>query len=229
MGPVCRAPQDMACSRLTEFEDTPTSQLTVDEFMKIDLEGECDPPSYTAGQRKLRMKQVRPTLAGPRLCSMPVSRLFSNVLCHVLILTSELGPKARLGLFPHGAQGEVDRRVGLGLSPGGAGGAPLPLAGGWQAAGSLDGPHAFPTAVRVCPGAALGAWGAVPLGHRCWPVSGGLGTLGAVKHTASPDGLLVSLLNVLIALFQLEQVLSKKLEDVEGNRPISPRQVPPAP
>ncbi|XP_045308144.1 transcription factor IIIB 90 kDa subunit isoform X1 [Leopardus geoffroyi] len=44
--------------RLTEFEDTPTSQLTVDEFMKIDLEEECDPPSYTAGQRKLRLKQV---------------------------------------------------------------------------------------------------------------------------------------------------------------------------
>uniref|UniRef100_A0A2K5D1V6 BRF1ral transcription factor IIIB subunit n=1 Tax=Aotus nancymaae TaxID=37293 RepID=A0A2K5D1V6_AOTNA len=39
--------------RLTEFEDTPTSQLTIDEFMKIDLEEECDPPSYTAGQRNL--------------------------------------------------------------------------------------------------------------------------------------------------------------------------------
>ena len=48
------------CFRLTEFEDTPTSQLTVDEFMKIDLEEECDPPSYTAGQRKLRLKQVGP-------------------------------------------------------------------------------------------------------------------------------------------------------------------------
>lgn len=48
------------CFRLTEFEDTPTSQLTVDEFMKIDLEEECDPPSYTAGQRKLRLKQVSP-------------------------------------------------------------------------------------------------------------------------------------------------------------------------
>lgn len=48
----------LLCLRLTEFEDTPTSQLTIDEFMKIDLEEECDPPSYTAGQRKLRMKQV---------------------------------------------------------------------------------------------------------------------------------------------------------------------------
>ncbi|XP_066883712.1 transcription factor IIIB 90 kDa subunit isoform X7 [Kogia breviceps] len=49
--------------RLTEFEDTPTSQLTVDEFMKVDLEEECDPPSYTAGQRKLRMKQLEQVLS----------------------------------------------------------------------------------------------------------------------------------------------------------------------
>lgn len=67
VGPACRAPHDMACSRLTEFEDTPTSQLTVDEFMKIDLEGECDPPSYTAGQRKVRMKQVSPCWSGRAL------------------------------------------------------------------------------------------------------------------------------------------------------------------
>lgn len=53
------------CLRLTEFEDTPTSQLTVDEFMKIDLEEECDPPSYTAGQRKLRAKQVGPPARRP--------------------------------------------------------------------------------------------------------------------------------------------------------------------
>lgn len=33
--------------------------------MKIDLEEECDPPSYTAGQRKLRMKQVSPPAHRP--------------------------------------------------------------------------------------------------------------------------------------------------------------------
>ncbi|XP_049646505.1 transcription factor IIIB 90 kDa subunit isoform X2 [Suncus etruscus] len=49
--------------RLTEFEDTPTSQLTVDEFMKVDLEEECDPPSYTAGQRRLRVKQLEQVLS----------------------------------------------------------------------------------------------------------------------------------------------------------------------
>lgn len=58
--------------RLTEFEDTPTSQLTVDEFMKIDLEEECDPPSYTAGQRKLRMKEVSHPRASPG-CPSPLS------------------------------------------------------------------------------------------------------------------------------------------------------------
>lgn len=44
--------------RLTEFEDTPTSQLTIDEFMKVDLEQECDPPSFTASQHKAKMQQV---------------------------------------------------------------------------------------------------------------------------------------------------------------------------
>uniref|UniRef100_A0AAY4B5H2 Transcription factor IIIB 90 kDa subunit n=1 Tax=Denticeps clupeoides TaxID=299321 RepID=A0AAY4B5H2_9TELE len=49
--------------RLTEFEDTPTSQLTIDEFMRVDLEQECDPPSYTAGQKKLKMQQLEQELA----------------------------------------------------------------------------------------------------------------------------------------------------------------------
>ncbi|KAG7466281.1 hypothetical protein MATL_G00163070 [Megalops atlanticus] len=49
--------------RLTEFEETPTSQLTIDEFMKVDLEQECDPPSFTAGQRKVKMKQLEEELA----------------------------------------------------------------------------------------------------------------------------------------------------------------------
>lgn len=43
---------------MTEFEDTPTSQLTIDEFMKVDLEQECDPPSFTASQHRTKMQQV---------------------------------------------------------------------------------------------------------------------------------------------------------------------------
>ncbi|XP_069806197.1 transcription factor IIIB 90 kDa subunit [Dendropsophus ebraccatus] len=49
--------------RLTEFEDTPTSQLTIDEFMKVDLEKECDPPSFVAGQRKVRLQQLEQELS----------------------------------------------------------------------------------------------------------------------------------------------------------------------
>ncbi|XP_053108512.1 transcription factor IIIB 90 kDa subunit isoform X3 [Hemicordylus capensis] len=49
--------------RLTEFEDTPASQLTIDEFMTIDLEEECDPPSFTAGQRKLKIQQLEKELS----------------------------------------------------------------------------------------------------------------------------------------------------------------------
>ncbi|XP_029985031.1 transcription factor IIIB 90 kDa subunit-like [Sphaeramia orbicularis] len=49
--------------RLTEFEDTPTSQLTIDEFMRVDLEQECDPPSFTAGQHKVKMQQLEQELA----------------------------------------------------------------------------------------------------------------------------------------------------------------------
>uniref|UniRef100_A0A8C3L2K9 Transcription factor IIIB 90 kDa subunit n=1 Tax=Chrysolophus pictus TaxID=9089 RepID=A0A8C3L2K9_CHRPC len=49
--------------RLTEFEYTPTSQLTIDEFMRIDLEEECDPPSFTAGQKKLKIQQLEKALS----------------------------------------------------------------------------------------------------------------------------------------------------------------------
>ncbi|XP_059209803.1 transcription factor IIIB 90 kDa subunit-like [Centropristis striata] len=42
--------------RLTEFEDTPTSQLTIEEFMRLDLDQECDPPCFTAGLMKKKAK-----------------------------------------------------------------------------------------------------------------------------------------------------------------------------
>ncbi|XP_030626602.1 transcription factor IIIB 90 kDa subunit [Chanos chanos] len=49
--------------RLTEFEDTPTSHLTIDEFMRVDLEQECDPPSFVAGQKKIKMQELEKELA----------------------------------------------------------------------------------------------------------------------------------------------------------------------
>ncbi|XP_053358087.1 BRF1 RNA polymerase III transcription initiation factor subunit a [Clarias gariepinus] len=49
--------------RLNEFEETPTSELTIDEFMRVDLDQECDPPSFKAGQRKLRLQKIEEELA----------------------------------------------------------------------------------------------------------------------------------------------------------------------
>ncbi|XP_060918216.1 transcription factor IIIB 90 kDa subunit-like [Labrus mixtus] len=44
--------------RLTEFEGTPTSQLTIEEFMKVDLDQECDPPCFTEGLMKKKVRQL---------------------------------------------------------------------------------------------------------------------------------------------------------------------------
>ncbi|XP_036431213.1 BRF1 RNA polymerase III transcription initiation factor subunit a [Colossoma macropomum] len=49
--------------RLSEFEETPTSELTIEEFMRVDLEEECDPPSFKNGQRKLRLQKIEEELA----------------------------------------------------------------------------------------------------------------------------------------------------------------------
>ncbi|KAK5879511.1 hypothetical protein CesoFtcFv8_022619 [Champsocephalus esox] len=60
---VVKVCQTTLRKRLTEFEDTPTSQLTIDEFMKVDLEQECDPPSFTASKHKAKMQQLEHELA----------------------------------------------------------------------------------------------------------------------------------------------------------------------
>uniref|UniRef100_A0A1A8H4T2 Transcription factor IIIB 90 kDa subunit n=1 Tax=Nothobranchius korthausae TaxID=1143690 RepID=A0A1A8H4T2_9TELE len=60
---VVKVCQTTLRKRLTEFEETPTSQLTIDEFMRVDLEQECDPPSFTAGQHKAKMQQLEQELA----------------------------------------------------------------------------------------------------------------------------------------------------------------------
>uniref|UniRef100_A0A3P8RXA0 Transcription factor TFIIB cyclin-like domain-containing protein n=1 Tax=Amphiprion percula TaxID=161767 RepID=A0A3P8RXA0_AMPPE len=55
--------------RLVEFEDTPTSQLTIEEFMKVDLDQECDPPCFTAGLKKIKAQQVRVLITRRRTVS----------------------------------------------------------------------------------------------------------------------------------------------------------------
>lgn len=42
--------------RLEEFEDTPSSSLTMSEFMKIDMESEADPPAYTQSRKRARLE-----------------------------------------------------------------------------------------------------------------------------------------------------------------------------
>ncbi|KAM3594011.1 uncharacterized protein V6R79_000624 [Siganus canaliculatus] len=44
--------------RLVEFKDTPTSELTIEEFMRVDLDQECDPPCFTEGLRKKKVQQL---------------------------------------------------------------------------------------------------------------------------------------------------------------------------
>ena len=43
--------------RLLEFEDTPSSQLTPQEFETIDLEEEADPPAFVAAKKKAKTGQ----------------------------------------------------------------------------------------------------------------------------------------------------------------------------
>ncbi|XP_061559713.1 BRF1 RNA polymerase III transcription initiation factor subunit b isoform X2 [Phycodurus eques] len=70
--------------RLTEFEDTPTSQLTVDEFMKVDLEQECDPPSFSAAQHKTKMQQLE------RQLTKKLNEVEGEINCYQDQIESEL-------------------------------------------------------------------------------------------------------------------------------------------
>ena len=53
--------------RLEDFRETPSSQLTIDEFQTIDLEEEQDPPSFTQGRK--RAKQQAEELNKPEITS----------------------------------------------------------------------------------------------------------------------------------------------------------------
>lgn len=51
--------------RLLEFGETPSSSLSLDEFMTVDLEEEQDPPSFKAARKKDhhdRFQKVRASL-----------------------------------------------------------------------------------------------------------------------------------------------------------------------
>lgn len=45
--------------RLLEFEETPTAELTLEEFNEVDLESECDPPCFTEGKKRAAELQTK--------------------------------------------------------------------------------------------------------------------------------------------------------------------------
>lgn len=71
--------------RLGDFRDTPSSQLTIDEFQTIDLEEEQDPPSFTQARR--RAKQQLEELNKPEIASE--LEAFQNSIENILGIDSE--------------------------------------------------------------------------------------------------------------------------------------------
>ncbi|XP_053404726.1 transcription factor IIIB 90 kDa subunit-like isoform X2 [Mercenaria mercenaria] len=59
---VVKVCQSTLRKRLIEFEETPSSQLTIEEFQTIDLEEEADPPSFTEGKRRAKKFQEQSKL-----------------------------------------------------------------------------------------------------------------------------------------------------------------------
>uniref|UniRef100_H2Z3U4 Transcription factor IIIB 90 kDa subunit n=1 Tax=Ciona savignyi TaxID=51511 RepID=H2Z3U4_CIOSA len=55
---VARIGHDTIRKRLNEFESTPSSKLTINEFMKIDLEAEHDPPAFINSRIKAKINQL---------------------------------------------------------------------------------------------------------------------------------------------------------------------------
>ncbi|XP_037079922.1 transcription factor IIIB 90 kDa subunit-like, partial [Pollicipes pollicipes] len=49
---IVRVHQSTVKKRLSEFKQTPSSSLTVEEFMNVDLEDEMDPPAFTKSRKK---------------------------------------------------------------------------------------------------------------------------------------------------------------------------------
>ncbi|KAF0299329.1 Transcription factor IIIB subunit [Amphibalanus amphitrite] len=58
---IVRVHQSTVKKRLSEFKNTPSSSLTVEEFMTVDLEDEMDPPAFTKSRKKdkERISQAR--------------------------------------------------------------------------------------------------------------------------------------------------------------------------
>ena len=56
MARVVKLSEGTLRKRLGDFRDTASSRLTIDEFLKIDLEQEHDPPSYLEAKKRAKQK-----------------------------------------------------------------------------------------------------------------------------------------------------------------------------
>ena len=64
--------------RMLEFEDTPSSNLTLDEFHTIDLEEEHDPPAYTRSRKFAKIRQIE-EMANIQEIEKEISKLQENI------------------------------------------------------------------------------------------------------------------------------------------------------
>jgi transcription factor IIIB subunit 2 len=64
--------------RLIEFGETPSSSLTLDEFMTVDLEEEQDPPSFKAARKKDR-ERLQKVSYEPPPSKVKVEQSFSDL------------------------------------------------------------------------------------------------------------------------------------------------------
>ncbi len=55
---IVRLSRSTIVQRLTDFGKTASSKLTIEEFNKIDLEEEADPPSFTKARQRAKQAQV---------------------------------------------------------------------------------------------------------------------------------------------------------------------------
>lgn len=79
--------------RMLEFEDTPSSNMTVDEFHTIDLDEEHDPPAFTRSKKLAKIKQIE-EMANLQEIEKEIMQLQENIEQSL----EELQPKPR-GIF----------------------------------------------------------------------------------------------------------------------------------
>lgn len=71
-------------NRLIEFGDTPSSALTLEEFMTVDLEEEQDPPAFKIARKKDRERLQKVLFITIYLSYILNSmELFKNNLCNL--------------------------------------------------------------------------------------------------------------------------------------------------